>query len=112
MKKIIFLLILQTVCFGYDYWWWNAEERYNFTDLNDNVLNLAPESYLEEKGIGADILEYTEAKLWYEYTHSDGSTSMQWYPSQNFKVKIAYTSNGVAKEYIVNIASIFHKLYL
>jgi hypothetical protein len=92
---------------GYDYWWWNAEERYNFTDLNDNVLNLAPESYLEEKGIGADILEYTEAKLWYEYTHSDGSTSMQWYPSQNFKVKIAYTSNGVAKEYIVNIDSIF-----
>ena len=32
---------------------------------------------------------------------------MQWYPSQNFKVKIAYTSNGVAKEYIVNIDSIF-----
>jgi hypothetical protein len=92
---------------GYKYTWRNAEERRNFTDLNDNVLNLAPESYLEETGIGADILEYTEAKLWYEYTHSDGSTSMQWYPSQNFAVKIAYTSNGVAKEYIVNIDSIF-----
>ena len=92
---------------GYSYHFWPAEERYNFTDLNDNVLSLAPESYLEEKGIGADILGYTEGKLWFEYTQSDGSTSMTWYPSQNFAVKIAYTSNGVAKEYIVNIDSIF-----
>ena len=25
MKKIIFLLILPTVCFAYDYWWWTPE---------------------------------------------------------------------------------------
>ena len=63
--SITIMLIMRILLLGGGYrdYWWNAEERRNFTDLNDNVLSLAPESYLEETGIGADILEYTEAKL-------------------------------------------------
>ena len=91
---------------GYDYYWWDAEERFTFFELKDNILSLYGDNYIKETGIPDSVAEYTEAQFYYTDITEGGYQNS--YPSENFKVKLSYTSEGIEKEYVVSLDSVFN----
>ncbi|MDA9034680.1 hypothetical protein N9H74_04150, partial [Hyphomicrobiales bacterium] len=51
---------------------------------------------------------YTEAQFYFKYTEDTGESRQSWMASENFKVKLSYTSEGIEKEYIVSLDSVFN----
>jgi len=93
---------------GYDYYWFDEEERYFIFEIENNSIKLASESYFSKDGLSDQELEYTDAKLYYEYTNPEGQKSISWFPTQNWKTKLEYTSNNIKKEYILEFDSFFN----
>ncbi|MDC0184610.1 hypothetical protein OAI78_01715 [Rhodobiaceae bacterium] len=85
---------------GYDYYWWDKDNKYSYFALKDNILSLYGDNSIKETGIPDIDAEYTEAQL---ITPNQG-----WLPIENFKVKLSYTSGGIEKEYTVEIDSIYN----
>ena len=84
---------------GYDLDW-VENKTYNYFALKDNILSLYGDNSIIETGIPDSVAEYTEAQL---ITPNQG-----WIPTENFMVKLSYTSGGIEKEYIVEIDSIYN----
>jgi len=93
---------------GYDYYWWDTDTNFILFELKDNILSLYGDNYINETGLSIDYLEYTEAQIYFKYTNDKGEINQGWYPTENFKVKLSYTSEGIEKEYIVEIDSIYN----
>ena len=84
------------------------DKKINFFELKDNILSLYGDNYIKETGIPDIDAEYTEAQFYYTYIDDKGEISQPWYPTENFKVKLSYTSGDIEKEYIVEIDSIYN----
>ena len=93
---------------GYDYYWWDVDKKYNFFALKDNILSLYGDNYIKETGIPDSDAEYTEAQFYYTFIDENDEISQFWLPTENFKVKLSYTSGGIEKEYIIEIDSIYN----
>ena len=96
---------------GYDYLWWPVHKNFIFFELKDNILSLYGDNYIKETGLSSDDLEFTEAQIYYSYIDDRGEIiqgNQGWYPTEDFKVKLSYTSEGIEKEYIVEIDSIYN----
>lgn len=93
---------------GNDYYWWDVDKKYNFFALKDNILSLYGDNYIKETGIPDSDAEYTEAQFYYTFIDENDEISQFWYPTENFKVKLSYTSGGIEKEYIIEIDSIYN----
>ena len=93
---------------GYDYYWFVEEERYFIFEIENDSIKLASESYFSKVDLSEQELEYTDAKLYYEYTNPEGQKSISWFPTQNWKTKLEYTSNNIEKEYILEFDSFFN----
>ncbi len=93
---------------GYDYYWWDVDKKYNFFALKDNILSLYGDNYIKETDIPDSDAEYTEAQFYYTFIDENDEISQFWLPTENFKVKLSYTSGGIEKEYTVEIDSIYN----
>ena len=93
---------------GYDYRWWDVDKQFIFFELKDNILSLYGDNYIKETGIPDSDAEYTEAQFYFKYTDDTGESRQSWMASENFKVKLSYTSEGIEKEYIVSLDSVFN----
>ena len=93
---------------GYDYYWRDVDKKYNFFALKDNILSLYGDNYIKETDIPDSDAEYTEAQFYYTFIDENDEISQFWLPTENFKVKLSYTSGGIEKEYIVEIDSIYN----
>ena len=93
-----------------DYYWMDADKRIIFFELKDNILSLYGDNYIKETGIPDIHAEYTEAQFYFTWIDENGEISQNpdWLPTENFMVKLSYTSGGIEKEYIVEIDSIYN----